>query len=930
MKNNQRRTPLLRKRRADHLRARWEATLAGIIDISRALSFNLDIDAIWDTLHDHLNLSFDTTSFFVALYDYERDRLELPLVSVDGMRVHNDPIPVCGMSRAVMVHGLEFYVQDADAEEERLQSLGVERDEREPGRFARSWIGVPLRGRQSDVIGLVALQNLMPNSFNDYDLSLLMAIAAPLSLALDNMRLTETERERRMIAGSLMEIGQLAGALLDYDDVLERILDQLQRVVTYDGAAILLPASSPEPVLVVTASHDPEAFEKGVSLRYSEFSPLAQSVLSEQPVVVSDAANFALWWQGTAPDAERYQSWLIIPMIVQQTINGLIMLGKFEPTAYTQKDASSGFALARQGAIALETTRLQAQTQANLQILQQRSRRLASINRITSVITSSLNRDEVFYTTAQLMTELFEADHCGIVMIEEQAEAAVIAAEHPLLGNTGTLISLVDNATVQWLAHYGTAVTIDDLMDGGDPTRESLRQMGVQSSLIAPLIVRDKLIGSISIDMMSARRSFSAEECETLVTIAGQVAIAVSHANLYQDALAANRLRSAFLANISHELRTPLNAIIGYSDMLLNEFYGTLNPQQQDRVARVNTSGKHLLNLIDDVLDLSKLEAGQITLALRPVRASEALDEALETLRPLAEQKGLSLEVGLPPAEPTVRADPSYLLPILVNLIENAVKFTATGGVTVDLLPVRFINGRSDLIAPPDRIYVPEGDWLAIRVSDTGIGIRPEDREAIFESFRQADSSEAREFEGPGLGLAITRQLVELHEGYVWVDSTPGEGSRFMVLLPTVEAPLNTEDSSASMEYDGRPLLLVIDDDPADRKLMQDYLGEDYRVITLGNSVGVLDMARQLQPDMVITDVMMPDVSGWEVLRSLRTDAETEHIPVLVLSVLDQKTLAYKLGAANYLVKPVNRDTLRAEVRRLLEKNTPPGEVGGV
>ncbi|MCC6801395.1 MAG: GAF domain-containing protein [Anaerolineae bacterium] len=792
MTTNKRRTPQLRKRQPLRPRDQHDAALAGIIDLSRILSSNLDINTIWDALHDHINLTFDTTSFFVGVYEYERDRLTLPLVSEDGLRVDYEPIPVCGMSRAVMTHGIELYVGDAQAEQERLQALGVEPDEREPGCWARSWIGVPLRSRQSEVIGLIALQNAVPGSLTDRDLTLLMAIAAPLSLALDNIRLTDNDRERRLIAGALVEIGQLAGAHLRYDDVLDGVLDQLQRVISYDSAAILLPTPDDEHLLIVGASHDPDTFAKGSGLRYADSSPLAQSVASQQPFVVADADDFAAWWEGNAPPTDNLRSWLIVPMPVQGKVSSVILLGRFAPVSYTQKEASNAFALARQGAIALETTRLQAQAQASLEMFRKRAHRLASINRITSVITSSLDRDEVFRTTAQLLAELFEADHCGILMIEQERGEIVLAAEYPDTANLGMGVRIAGNATMNTLTYYGTAVSIEDAEDSSvdDPTRDALRRIGARSTLIAPLIVRDKLIGTINVDMTSTRRRFSEDEREMLVMIAGQVAIAVSHADLYGDALTLSRLRSAFLANISHELRTPLTAIIGYSDMLLSGFYGALNEQQSDRVNRINGSGKHLLDMIDDVLNLSRLEAGQITLSRTAIHTSSVLSEVIDEITPSAHEKNLALEVRIAPDEPPARADRQYLRQVIANLLRNAVKFTPAGSIRVEVQMAAFEDGRSPQISAPNHVVVPDGDWVALRVSDTGIGIKPEDQGIIFESFRQVDYSTARQYGGTGLGLAITRRVVELHGGCLWVESEVGAGSTFTVLLPTAKPSL--------------------------------------------------------------------------------------------------------------------------------------------
>jgi signal transduction histidine kinase len=412
--------------------------------------------------------------------------------------------------------------------------------------------------------------------------------------------------------------------------------------------------------------------------------------------------------------------------------------------------------------------------------------------------------------------------------------------------------------------------------------------------------------------MMSARRHFSNEECETLVTIAGQVAMAVSRANIYEDALAANRLRSAFLANISHELRTPLNTIIGYSEMLLGDFYGTLNEQQNERMTHINTGGKQLLNMIQDVLDLAQIEAGQITLSVKPLRVSQIVAEAVAGIKPLADAKNLALDVDTGQVEPLVRADPQYLTQIALNLLNNAVKFTPSGSVKVSIEQATFGGGASTQLGAPAAVFVPDGDWVALRVTDTGIGIKPEDQAIIFESFRQVDNSLSREYGGSGLGLAITRLLVEMHRGYLWVDSALGSGSTFTVLLPVENDPGLTQMVAALPRElrDERALVLVIDDGTGDRQALEATLGDNDYQFVYGDSDNPL-ITRQLQPDVVIIDV----ADTWEVLRQLRTDEASSYIPVIVISALDQKTFGDEFGVY-FLVEPVDAETLRECVER--------------
>jgi CheY-like chemotaxis protein len=369
---------------------------------------------------------------------------------------------------------------------------------------------------------------------------------------------------------------------------------------------------------------------------------------------------------------------------------------------------------------------------------------------------------------------------------------------------------------------------------------------------------------------------------------------------------------------MSHELRTPLNAIIGYSELLLSQVYGELNSKQIDRLMRVNTGGKHLLELINDVLDLSKIEAGQMELSLDALSVTEVVYDAIADVTPQADAKGIKLNLHLHPDLPNIHADAGRIRQILTNLLDNAVKFTHDGSITLEvtfssLRDGYTLSGR----VPPDYVGAKDGDWLSIAVTDTGIGISKEDQTIIFDAFRQADGSSVRKYEGTGLGLAITQQLVKLHHGYIWVESETGQGSTFTVLLP-FSPPQEFKSFIPEQADPDRPLILVVDDDPTALQLVQDYLSQDrYQVIGTTSPTQALELARKLRPAAVITDIMMPDISGWEVLRELKSDAEISDIPVIILSIIDQKTVGFYLGAADYLVKPINRDDLQKSLERV-------------
>jgi len=899
------------------LNAGWSSLIGSINDFSRALAQTATDEEMWELVHQQVSLLFDTTSFFVALLDSFAAQLIIPLASQDGLRVSHEPTALGGLSKAVINNGITLYFRDLETEGERLASLNVEFSPDEPGTTARSWVGVPLRNSSNQIIGLISIQNMVQNAYSDADLSLLMFVAAQISLSIENKGLLQAEQNRRKIASTLMEVSQVVSSTLQSEEVLERILEQMQRVLDYDSASIMMPAPGCEDGsrMIIAAAHGLYRASKGTELHFNESNLGRRVYLSHQPLVVPDVRVHPGWY--VPPNsivAAQTRSWVGVPMLIQNEVIGLITLDKFVPNYYTDDDVSTAFALARQAAIAVANARLHAEAEEAFQTLDQRARRLASIGRISTILSSSLDRDVVLETAARLLAELFACDHCGIVLIDDTDGRAYLVAEYPTSSNVGTRVLVEGDATFEQLIRSNKTLAI---YSGSDETRQTYQWPGARATLLAPLIARDRVIGSISLDLTNRDHTFTDDEQETCLTIAGQVALAINNARLYEQALAANRLKTEFLANISHELRTPLNAIIGYSELLLSQVYGELNQKQIDRLVRVNTGGKHLLELINDVLDLSKIEAGQMEISLAPMSVSEVIYDALADITPQAEAKGLKLILHLHPQLPTIQADAQRIRQTMTNLLDNAVKFTQSGTITVAVDLVMLHDGLS--LAgkrPPDHLNVKDGEWLSISIKDTGIGISYEDQAIIFETFRQADGSSVRKYEGTGLGLAITRQLVKLHQGHIWVESEPGKGSAFTVLLPFTPPPQYKETIPEQTDPE-RPLILVVDDDPLALQLVQDFLSQDrYQVVGTTSPAQALELARKLHPAVVITDIMMPGISGWEVLRELKSDKETADIPVIILSIIEQQTVGFYLGAADYLVKPITRETLQGALDR--------------
>jgi signal transduction histidine kinase len=371
-----------------------------------------------------------------------------------------------------------------------------------------------------------------------------------------------------------------------------------------------------------------------------------------------------------------------------------------------------------------------------------------------------------------------------------------------------------------------------------------------------------------------------------------------------------NRLKTEFLASMSHELRTPLNAIIGFSTLLADGAAGALNPEQQRFIKHVATASKHLLALINDILDLSKIEAGKLELEPEAFLAAEAVNEVLPTIRPLASAKGIQVrnQSGF---DLEIFGDRIRIKQMLYNLLSNAIKFTPKGG--------RVTLGAETA-----------GAYLAISVTDTGIGIPPEEQQAIFEKFHQVGNSGSRFNEGTGLGLAITRRLVEQHGGSISVRSEPGKGSTFRFTLPLAERPARAaEDAAVTQLRDARAepyrpglKVAVIEDNPENQALLHAMLCADYAVTEFANGPDALEAFRTQPPDLVILDIALPEMDGLEVLRRIRTTPALRGVPAIAASAYAMTGDREKFLAAGfdaYLVKPIaSRATLLDAIRRVM------------
>lgn len=381
-------------------------------------------------------------------------------------------------------------------------------------------------------------------------------------------------------------------------------------------------------------------------------------------------------------------------------------------------------------------------------------------------------------------------------------------------------------------------------------------------------------------------------------------------------ALEANRAKSAFMANMSHELRTPLNAIIGYSNLVISGTYGDVNDKQTDRLTRVMDNGQHLLALINDVLDLSKIEAGKMEIYLETFPLSELLDTIVRTGHTLMEKNKNKLVAQFENNLGEMHSDITKIRQILFNLISNAAKFTNEGSVTFS---VRNEN-------------VLDKAGILFEVTDTGIGMTEEQMGKIFQEFTQADISTTRQYGGTGLGLAITKRFCEMLGGHIELTSKEDVGSIFSVWLPVESAPAKTSTDEMRKVETGthnaitstKNIILVIDDDEASRETIQTYLENDnFHVISTNNGQDGLRLAEEYHPRVILLDVLMPGMDGWAVLHKLKTTPALADIPVIMTTILTDRDMGYTLGASDYITKPVDKNQILRVVKRYRCQSAP-------
>ncbi|MEU0093241.1 GAF domain-containing protein [Kribbella sp. NPDC006257] len=693
----------------------------------------------------------------------------------------------------------------------------------------------------------------------------------------------------------LSAVGRSAG---DPDQVLTTIVESARRLCRSDAAHLyLLEDAYYQLIKAVGLTTESIRFISDHPMSVSRETLIGRVGLDRKTQQIADVLADPDYGAQDLQRIAGFRTTMGAPMLVDDVVVGALTVWRNEVGPFDQREQDLVTAFAGQAAMAINSVKLVQQLEARGADLARKVGELEALREVGEVVNSSLDVANVLATIAMHAVRISATDGGSIMEYDESERCflvrSVYQTDPSVIERLRQIRIHLDESLVGRAAKLGRPLAVNDLAEAElDPHLTVLFEAGWRSLVAVPMLREGQIVGSLVV-RRKRPGEFTAETLTLLEMFADQSALALLNAQLYRELKQrsaeleiASRHKSEFLASMSHELRTPLNAVLGFSEVLLEQMFGPVNERQEEYLRDIHGSGKHLLELLNEILDLSKVEAGRMELEYSTFGLRALLDHTAAMVRERAAAHAIDLRVEVAPEIEQVYADELRLKQVVLNLITNAVKFTDDEGSVVV---------RANQV----------GTEIWITVTDTGHGVPPEDRERIFESFQQGGRGASRE-EGTGLGLTLSRRIVELLGGRMWLESEVGVGSTFGFSLRSREI---VDRPGQAVQPVGD--VVVIEDDRPSLDLITAYLsGAAVRVTKAGDGQTGLDAVRRVRPAAVLLDIRLPGIDGWSVLQALKSEAGTKDIPVIIVSIVDERARGAALGAAAYLVKPVSRDAL--------------------
>jgi signal transduction histidine kinase/CheY-like chemotaxis protein/putative methionine-R-sulfoxide reductase with GAF domain len=794
----------------------------------------------------------------------------------------------------------------------------------------RSILAVPLL-RDGRPVGGIAVSRAHVGEFPAKHIELLHTFADQAVIAIENVRVfRELEARTADLTQSLEKqtaTAEVLKVISDSPTDTQPVFDIIAKLAAKLCAAdVSIVSRFDGKVLQLVAVHGMteegrDAVRQAFPLNPDSETVTAHAFRSGAVVHVADVLADPKYLTKNVARTAGFRGGLGVPMVREGQALGTIFVGRTAPGYFADAQVELLKTFADQAVIAVENVRLFREVEARTEALTRSVDEMRALGKVGQAVSSTLDLQTVLATIIAYAVELSQADAGGTIYEFDEAEGVFVPrASH---GMSEAMVAGLRDARVRIgetslgkCAEQRAPYQMPDvkLMHEG-PVRDLLLREGARAVLAVPLLREERVIGGLVIRRKAAG-AFAPAVVTLLQTLAGQSVLAIQNARLFREIAekgqqleVASQLKSQFLANMSHELRTPLNAIIGVTEMLHEDAVDLKRDDELEPLERVLRAAKHLLALINDILDLSKIEAGKMDIHVESFAIAPLVEEVVQTIATMATKNGNKVVVDCTADLGTMRADQTRIRQALLNLASNANKFTERGTVTI----------------AARRTTEAGREWVTLAVSDTGIGLTPEQMGKLFQDFVQADASTTRKYGGTGLGLAISRRFCQMMGGDITVASEPGRGSTFAIRVPaevgaaaTAPAVRDAVASRESAAASGAPTVLVVDDDATVREVIERHLArEGFAVATASGGQEGLRLARELHPAAITLDVMMPDLDGWTVLAAIKGDPELADIPVILVTIVDEKTRGYALGATDYMVKPVDRARLSGVLRNI-------------